>query len=61
MDYGWAQPFHRDETANSEITARPFLHGLLYDNQTHRGTINVTGDDAGTLRPGGVNPFDGPP
>jgi hypothetical protein len=48
----WLMPFGPDEMAN-ETSAEAALYGLLYDNQAHRGGINL----AAGVRPG--NPLQG--
>jgi hypothetical protein len=50
FDYGWAYPYYWEETGGAtggETVARPLLYRVPRDNMTYRGSINVTGDDAG--------------
>ena len=40
VEYGWNFPFS-DGTNPPELTAETNLHGLLYDNQVHRGNTDL--------------------
>jgi len=47
FDYAYGFPYYFLETSG-EITARPLLHRILYDNMSFRGDTDVVGTQAGT-------------